>query len=78
MALVPSQSVGRGVWSILSLLSPGCVTLEKPLDLSEYLDPHLENAYDPRFNEKTKQHDVCGHALEAMKCTVKARAMTLH
>lgn len=45
MALVPGQSTGKGAWQILPLLFPGCVTLGKPLPLSEHLDPHLENAY---------------------------------
>lgn len=50
---------GRGAWQVLPLLFPGCVTLGKPLHLSEYLDPHLENAYDLSFDEKTRKYDAC-------------------
>lgn len=73
MALAPGQSAGTGAWQILPLLFPACVTLGKPLHLSEHLDPHLENAYDPRFDERTKKHDVCGRALETeMSCKREA------
>lgn len=64
MALVPGQSAWRGAWQILPLLFPGCVTLGKPLHLSEHLDPHLDNACHPRFSERTKRRGACVHALE--------------
>lgn len=68
----------RNMVDSTSAISWLCDLRRKPLHLSEHLDPHLENAYNPRFNEKTKQHDVCGHALEATKCAIKVRTMTLH
>lgn len=76
VALAPGQGAGTGAWRILPLLFPGCVTLGKPFHLSEHLDPHVENAYDPRFDERTKKHDACGQDLETVKYTANVRAMT--
>lgn len=74
MTLVPGQNSGREAWHILCLLFIGCVTLGKPLYLSGHLDPYLENAYHPRFDERTEKHDTCAHALGSEKCTTRVRA----